>query len=540
MTEAEATLQSRRHISGIWLVPLVALALGLWLLYETYRSKGPTVQIHFATADGIEIDKTRVKFRNVPLGKVSDIDLDDALHGVWITVAMTPEARPLLRDDTRFWVVRPRVQGTSVSGLGTIVSGAYIEIDPGTGDHTESHRFQGIEEIPLTSSTTQGLRLRLISEHTGSLGTGDPVLYRGFTVGVVESARLDVDTQQVSYSAFVHAPYDRLVTAGTRFWNASGISAQLSSEGVKMQLGSLQSIIAGGVAFDLPEGGEKGAAASMDDVFTLYPDRTSIDENPHLHFEHFVIEFDQSLRGLNPGAVVTYRGIRIGSVVKIMLPEFAAEQEADGSGRPIPVLIRIEPAALGLGDHEAAVERLRQAIPGAIGNGLRATLESGNLLTGALYVNLNFYPDQAPPPAREFEGSTVIPSMAGGLGQIQQQISRLLKKFNNMALEDTVAAANGTLRELRGTLAELRGLLASDDTRALPATLNDTLGELTGLLRELSATGGFPDHINRSLIELNATLRSLQGLTDTLQEQPNSVIFPIKHEADPTPRAGRR
>lgn len=539
MTEIDARLQSRHHISGIWLVPLVAVALGLWLLYDTYRSKGPTVQIRFATADGIEIDKTRVRFRNVPLGQVSDIELDESLQGVWITVAMAPAARPLLREDTRFWVVRPRVQGTSISGLGTIVSGAYIELDPGTAAATQERKFQGLEDIPLTSSTTQGLRVRLLSEHTGSLGTGDPVLYRGYTVGVVESAHLDVDTQQVSYSAFIHAPYDRLVTTGTRFWNASGISAQLSSEGVKMQMGSLQSLIAGGVAFDLPEGGEAGTATAMDEVFRLYPDRASIEEDPHAFYEHFVILATQSLRGLNPGAAVTYRGIRVGSVIKIMLPEFASAHEADASGRPIPVLIRIEPAALGIGDSSAAVERLRELIPGAIDNGLRATLESGSLLTGALFVDLNFYPDQEPQPDSRFEGHTVIPTIAGSFGQIQHQVTRLLKKFNDLELADTVTAANGALRELRGTLAELRRLVASDGTRALPATLNDALAAVAGLLRQLDDAGGLPGNINRSLIELNATLRSLQGLSDTLQEKPNSVIFPIKHEADPMPRSGR-
>lgn len=538
MTEEQAKLQSKRHISGIWLVPAIAVVLGLWLLYEAYRNQGPTVEIHFATAEGIEIGKTRIRFRNVPLGKVSGITLDDALKGVWVKADMAPAAKPLLRENTHFWVVRPRIKGTSISGLGTIVSGAYIELDPGPGEAENKRRYRGLEEIPFTPAGTPGLRLQLISDVTGSLGAGDPVLYRGFDVGVVESSGLNVDTRQVSYSIFIHAPYDRLITANTRFWNASGFSAQLNSEGFMLHVGSLQSLIAGGVAFDLPANSEPGPPVAMNADYRLYPNRASIDQDPHVYFAHYVVSFTQSMRGLNPGATVTYRGIRIGHVVKIMMRESSAES-GTGAGNPIPVLIHIEPASFGIADAPESVELLQHAMEAAVGNGLRATLESGSLLTGQLYIDLNYYSDQPADTMGQFQGYQEIPTLSGGLGQIQLQITRLLKKLNGLPLDATVASANGALGELRGTLAEMRGLLADEATRSLPGTLEDTLSELNSLLAGLGGPTGFADNLNRSLIELNRTLNALRGLSDQLEDKPNSLIFPVQREDDPVPRAGQ-
>ena len=174
----------------------------------------------------------------------------------------------------------------------------------------------------------------------------------------------------------------------------------------------------------------------------------------------------------------------------------------------------------------------------AVHNGLRATLASGNLLTGALYVDLDYYPDQPTAEIGEFQGRQVIPAIAGGLGQIQHQVSQLLKKFNSLALEETVDATTAAVDELQAMLGELRTLLASDGAQALPETLNDALNELNTLLRSLSGSAGFSENLNRNLMELNRTLQSLRGFTDTLGEKPNSIIFPVKHGADPAPKAG--
>lgn len=538
MIEAEAKLQSKRHISGIWLVPIVAVLLGGWLLYEAIRSQGPQILIHFDTAEGLEIDKTQIKYLNVPLGKVSDVSLDKDMQGIWVTADMDPDARPLLREDTQFWVVRPRISGAGVSGLGTIVSGAYIELGPGTGEPVVDPEFWGLADIPFAPAGTPGLRIKLVSATTGSLGAGAPVLYRGYQVGRVESATLDVEQQQVSYTAFINAPYDRLVSTNTLFWNASGISAQLNSQGFKLSVGSLQSIVVGGVSFDLPRHTEPGEAVAMNTVYRLYSDEASINEDPNKYFLRYVVNFDQSLRGLHRGAEVTFRGIRVGSVSKIMIKEAAAETAEIGTGKPIPVLIRLEPGAFAIGDSEEGVERLKAAVELAVHNGLRATLASGNLLTGALYVDLDYYPDQPTEEIGEFQGRQVIPAIAGGLGQIQHQVSQLLEKFNSLALEETVDATTAAVNELEKMLVELRTLLASDGAQTLPETLNDALDELNTLLRSLSGSAGFSENLNRNLMELNRTLQSLRGFTDTLGEKPNSIIFPVKHGADPAPKAG--
>ena len=243
--------------------PLSRCCWGLGCSTRAIKNQGPQILIHFDTAAGLEIDKTQIKYLNVPLGKISDISLDKDMQGIWVTADMNPGARPLLRDDTQFWVVRPRISGAGVSGLGTIVSGAYIELGPGIGEPVQDPEFYGLAEIPFAPAGTPGLRIKLLSSTTGSLGAGAPVLYRGYQVGVVESAKLDVEQQQVSYTAFINTPYDRLVSTNTHFWNASGISAHLSSQGFKLSMGSLQSIAVGGVSFDLPQHTEPGGAVAM-------------------------------------------------------------------------------------------------------------------------------------------------------------------------------------------------------------------------------------------------------------------------------------
>ena len=540
MIEAEATLQSKRHISGIWLVPIVAALLGFWLLYSAIKSQGPQIRIHFDTAEGLEVDKTRIKYLNVPLGIVSNVSLDENMQGIWVTADMDPDARFLLKENTQFWVVRPRISGAGVSGLGTIISGAYIELGPGTGELVKNFEFQGLDEIPFAPAGTPGLRVKLVSTISGSLGAGDPVLYRGFRVGVVESAKLDVERHQVNYMAFINSPYDRLVSNNTHFWNASGISAQLNSKGFKLSVGSLKSLVVGGVSFDLPRHTEPGDAVAMNTVYRLYPDKASISENPHQYFQRYIVQFTQSMRGLHRGAEVTFRGIRVGTVSKIMIASASIDPTTDGTDRAIPVLIHIEPGAFAIGDSEEALERIQVGMEQAIHNGLRATLVSGNLLTGALYIDLNYYPDEPSAEIEKFHGHPVIPSIAGGLGQIQHQISQLLKKFNNLPLEDTVDAATAAVNEMKRTLRELRTLLASEDAQALPTTLNDALIELNTLLRSLSGSAGFSENLNRSIMELNRTLQSLRGFTETLGEKPNSIIFPVRHGADPAPRAGKR
>jgi paraquat-inducible protein B len=516
MAEARATVRQRRRISRVWLVPLVAVALGLWMVVYTWQTEGPEIEIVFSTAEGIEAGKTKVKARSVEVGIVESVVLGEDLESVVVTAKLERSAIPLLREETQLWVVRARIGAGGVSGLGTVLSGGYIELSPGVGK-AGRRSFRGLDTPPVTPAGTPGLNLHLVSERAGSVSTGDAILYKGYRVGRIESAEFDVASQEVRYGAFIEEPYDDLVNTGTRFWNVSGVSFSATADGIEIQTGSLQSLLLGGVAFGLPRDVQPGTPVEDGATFALLSDYESINEHPYHHGVEYVVAFARSVRGLRPGAPVEYRGLRAGRVERLLIKELVqqnVETERRGQGAPIPVLLRLEPGLLQMGDSPEGVALLKRTVAAGVPNGLRATLATGSLLTGSLYVALDFHPDEAPAAMGSFIGRPTIPTVSGGLEAIEQRVTRLLDKVNALPLDDVTRSASATLVELQGTVAELRLLLASEQLQNLPASL---------------AT---------SLAEMDRTLRSINSLTQTLEEQPSSVIFPRQHARDPEPPVG--
>ena len=529
-------------IAPIWIVPIAAVVLGLWLVVTNYLSHGPTIEITFDSASGIEAGKTKIKVLSVDVGTVTDIQINDDLSGITATAELEPEARRLLREDTEFWVVKPSVSGLNVSGLSTLLSGAYIELSPGIQEVSRDRRFLGSDRRPAAPAGTPGIRLRLTSETSGSFGIGSPVLYQGFRVGSVESMSLDPESQLVHYSIFIDAPYDKLVTSNSRFWNASGISAQLDTEGIKIVMNSMQSLLTGGVAFGTPINFRAGSPATENSTYRLFPNENSIHENPHRYYAEFVVGFSQSLRGLHPGAAVTYKGLKVGSVLRIMIEQMDAGMETSSVGQPIPVLIRIDPARFDLGDlgdTPEGADFARETINLAITNGLRATLQSGNLITGARLIGLDFYDDPGPIGAQTFADYPMIPSIDSGLGRIQIQVTTLLNKLNNLPLEDTLTGVNTAIGELSATLSSLRVIVEDDAAQDITETLQVTLHELNRLIKSYSTNSEFQTQLNRTLEEVKNTLNSLQGVTDRLADKPNSIVFPSEPNEDPEPKAPR-
>ena len=348
-----------------------------------------------------------------------------------------------------------------------------------------------------------------------------------------------MESQQLFYSVFIDAPYDQLVSSNTRFWNASGISAELSTEGVKLSVGSLQSALVGGVSFDLPRGSEPGEAVEDDETYRLYPDESSIHENPFRYSAEYVVMFEESLRGLLPGAPVTYRGIQIGSVVRIMLEDLTAATTPDDSGNPLPVLIEIEPGRMAISDSEQGLLIAGESIEVAVQRGLRATLETGNLLTGARLVDMDFYEVEEPETLGEFVGIPVIPTISGGLAHIQVQVSQVLDKLNQLPVEGALNAATGALAELEETLTAIRKVAESEGLQTLPMTLQATLNQLNDVLDDFSSNSEFQAELMRALEELKSALQSVESVADQLDAKPNSLIFPTRAEPDPEPEVSR-
>lgn len=524
MTEPQAQIARTRRIPAIWLVPIVAGLLGIWMVVYAAMSEGPDIDITFSTAEGIEAGKTKVKARNVQVGLVEEVQLNEDLESVTIHVQLDPQADALLRTDTRFWVVRPRIGAGGISGLGTLLSGAYIELEPGSGESTKQRRFKGLDDVPVTPVDAPGLNLYLLADRAGSVGAGDPILYRGFPVGKIEETNFDAAARQVRHRAFIIEPYGQLVDQATRFWNASGVALDASASGVRLEIGSLQSLLSGGVAFDVPEGFTPAGPVEDGVEYFLYDRYQDTLEKRIEGSLEYVVEFAQSVRGLVPGAPVEYRGIRVGSVQRIMIEEMLRISRAEsGNIAEIPVLITVEPARLSGDDSLEGLETTRRNIRRDVEAGIRASLQTGNLLTGSLFVSLDYHDE--PGEMGEFAGYTTLPTVSSGLGRIERQISGLLTKINSLPLDDTV-------RELNGTLNELRRLVASEEFGALPGSLNRTLRELESTLESIA-----PE--SRTINELNRTLQSLDSLLRTLDEKPNSLIFKKPVRPDPEPGRGR-
>ncbi len=341
----EAQVVNRDRISLVWLLPVLAVLVGGWLAYKTLSERGPIITVEFKTAAGLTAGKTKVKFKDVDIGDVTAIDVSDDLSKVIVTAELTHGSEKFLTDQTRFWVARPRVTASRVSGLETLLSGAFIAIDP-VGAGKEQRHFVGLPEPPVITTDEPGTSFRLRSPTLGSLNLGSPVYYRHIRVGQVIDFELDKDGRAVTIEVFVTQPHDKLVLTNTRFWNASGIDMKLSADGISLDTESLLSVLLGGVAFDNPDTIESlGEAANADQFFPLYPNRAEAHERVYLDKERYLLIFGGSVRGLNIGAPVVLRGIKVGQVLDIQL-----KFDVDKLDFYIPVLIEIEPERIGFPD----------------------------------------------------------------------------------------------------------------------------------------------------------------------------------------------
>ena len=543
MSELKPEISTGTRFNPIWVVPIVAIVIGLYMVVHTKMTEGPEITISFHTAEGLEAGKTKLRFRDVDIGMVETVHLSKSMENVVVTAKLNREAADMLREDTRFWVVRARVGAGAISGLGTLLSGAYIQLDPGKGK-VGQREFTGLEVPPLTPADAPGVRLVLRSESAGSVSAGDAIVYHGYKVGRIESMTFDSEKKEVRYDVFIDAPYNTLVTSSTRFWNVSGVSVDASAAGIRVSTGSLDTILLGGVAFDNLPGLPPGPQAESGAVYELNSSYAELEEDPFLYKVPFVTSFSQSLRGLEPGAPVEYRGIQIGRVEKILVKELALKRDV-AKGKPIPVLIYLEPGRLGAPDTEEYVGQMQKMITNSVTlHGLRTTLETGNLLTGKLYISLDFHPDQEPIAIEKFENFALIPSVPSGLGRIEHQVANLLDKLNALPVETTVANANtalaaldDTLLSLTATVDSLKGILDEDSTKAFTGELNQTLVALREAAAGLSPESSTGDSLSDSLFELNRALRNLEELTRTLSDQPNALVFPIDAPVDPIPEA---
>jgi paraquat-inducible protein B len=528
MTDAKPRVTERRRISPIWIVPVVALLLGFWMLIYTYQNQGPKIEIEFPTASGIEPGKTKVKVLDVVVGLVESVGLGEDLKSIVVKARLDKETEPLLREDTEFWVVTARLGTSGVSGISTLLSGGYIQLSPGNAPGRRSS-FVGLAEPPVTPAGTPGLKIELIGDKAGSVSAGDPILHKGFRVGRIESARFDVETGKMQYSVFIEENYQQLINSSTRFWNTSGISFNATADGIQIETGSLLTLLIGGVSFGAPTGVPAGEPVSNGASFDLYPDHASMNRHPYRVGLEYIVRFDQSIRGLKAGAPVDYRGLRIGRVEDILINELSIS----GAGEPIPVLITIQPGRMLLPDNKAGAAQMRKAIKNSVALGMHASLATGSLITGSKYIALDIHEREAGSALGSYAGRQTIPTLPAGLEGLEYQVSNLLAKLNDLPLEQLASSASDAI-------GSADRLLASESMQELPVALEATLANVRQTLDSISGDSALQGQLLAALVGLDHSLESIRELAITLNEQPNSLIFAHRVSPDLIPPAGNQ
>lgn len=513
----------RWSVSLVWIVPIIALLVGISLVVHHRLQAGPEITISFKTGEGLAAEKTQVKYRNVVIGQVSEVELSEDQKSVTATVKLAKRTSSFTREDSRFWVVRPRIGAGGVSGIDTLLSGAFIGADPGEAQRTIKD-FIGLEAPPPVTYGEPGKRFTLTTKDLASLDIGSPVYYRKIPVGQVVGYALDEDGNGVDVEVFVNAPHDAYVTGNTRFWNASGIDLDVSAGGISVKTESLSALLIGGIAFGAPEYGPAAAGAIQGTRFELFTDAETALAPPPGKAQFLTLRFDQALRGLKVDAPVEFQGVEIGKVVTVNL-----DFDAKTNSFPILVGIVIYPESLGQAHQKmlAVLKHDPEDLEGGIriiGNfiehGLRAQARSGNLLTGQLYISLDFYPNAAKvvfdPQARP----VMLPTVPGSLELLQEQLQAVVDKISRLPMERIASSLEGSLNELRTGLKQF-------NSQTLPG-VRSTLDDMRTTLKSANSTlaEGSPqrEQLGDAIDELGRMSRSLRDLSDYLSRHPESLI----------------
>jgi len=523
-------VKDKKKFSTIWILPLIALFIAAWLFVQNERNKGIIVHILMPHAEGVVAGKTEIKVRSVNIGIISDIRLAHDQRSVIAEAKINKSYHKLLTKDANVWMVKPRIDESGVSGLGTLLSGVYIEFLPGTSD-VKSDTFKLRTEPPLIEKDIEGSRYTLFSKDAEVLDVGTGVTFKSYQIGQIETATFDLKAQTMRYGIFIKAPYTELITSNVVFWVSSGIDVDLSASGFSFQTESLAKLIKGGVSVAVPEGDDPGYVAKPERVFTLSANYKAAREQRYHNVKTYIINFEQSIRGLYAGAPVEYRGIRVGTVSRS-----PAKFKRDPKGfiteyTSVPVEVKIEFGRMS-DDQSAYREYWDNTVDQWVASGLRATLKTGSLLTGSMYVELDVFPDAKPEKITEKDGIAFFPSVNGGISEISNKVSSLLDKLNNLKLEESLGRLNQTLSSIDSASQSMNTFMADESMQKLPESFIRDFNQIAENMDQFSKTmadygqgSAIYGQLRQTLGELKRISGQLQPLTKNLNEQPNMMIF---------------
>ena len=539
----QVTVQKKRGISIVWIIPIVAALIGGWLTYKTISEKGPTVTITFKDGAGLEAGKTKVKYKSIEVGTVKSVHISPDLSHVVVTAELGKQAEPHLTENAQFWVVRPRLGLGGISGLETLVSGAFIAMDPRPG--ASARTFTGLEKPPGVTREDEGAQFQLHAENLGSSSPGAPVFYHDIQVGRVLDYVLDKESEGVVIDIFIQDPYHLRVQDISRFWQLSGFEISVGAEGLNVKMESLSSLLTGGIAFDTPEiAGGSDEPSQPGTVFKLFRNFSSIQDEKYVLTRPFVINFDGSVRGLSVGAPVEFRGIKIGIVSDI-----AVNLDPNTLEIKIPVLIEIQPERITTTQvmqspiMQSKISEDKYAVmKHMVKRGLRAQLETGSLLTGQLFVGLDLH-QNLPEKELIMTGKyPEIPAIPAAMDELRRTVTDVMAEVRRLPLDkiakeilETVEGGNRlvnspdtqkAVHNLNAALGNVEkfteGLDRQVDT--LMTNLDNTLVTVQKGLRQIDPNSPAAVNMNNALKELSAAARSIRVLADYLEQHPEALV----------------
>ena len=540
LPQATVVRKKRTRISVVWIIPILAAVVAVGIAVQRVLSEGPLISIVFKNAQGIEAGKTVVKYKDVNIGQVAAVQLSDDYSSVTVTAKIAKSAAGLMVEDAKFWVVEPRITLSGVSGLGTLLSGNYIGFEAGKADRSQ-RSFSGLEVPPIITGDQPGRQFLLKADNLGSLGIGSPVYYRRLPAGQVVAYELTEDGQAVEIKVFVNAPYDKFVNPGTRFWNASGFDLSIDADGLDVRTQSMIALIAGGLAFETPPFSPSAEPAASNTEFTLHGDQATAMKQPEPMARRYVLHFDESLRGLSVGAPVTLLGLPGGEVTGIGLDIDPKTERLRGRVEfvvyPERLIAQMHGAQSIRGDMLAQVSTRREAFFERMVEdfGLRAQIQSGNLLTGQRYVSFDFHPDARKVKIDWSGEKSVVPSIPSTLPNFEAKIGSILAKLDKLPYEAIGADTRKMLVTLNQTLKDADQAVKrfdSDVTPELKKVLDEIRRATASADRMIKNTDKgllAPDspgqqELREAMREVAGAARSLRVLTDYLDRHPEALI----------------
>lgn len=527
-TTAKLSLNKRRELPLVWILPIIALLVSGWLIYKAVQEKGPLITIRFPTAEGLEVDKTKLRFLNVEIGKVTAISIESDLKTILVTAQLNHSAQAYLHEGTKFWVVRPQIGLGGVSGLGTLLSGAYIEVQPGEGN--ELRNFTGLAVPPVLKHNQQGRRFILETDNLGSLHPGTQINFHGISVGEVLNYELVAEGGKIRLAVFINAPYDNFVREHTHFWKDGGIDLSAGAEGFKFRTAPLVSLLSGGIAFEASNEDTPQQLKAENSVFKLFDDYEQTTQVVYSNTLKYVMHFKGSVRGLTEGAPVQIRGITIGKVKSINL-----EVDERSAEIRIPVLVELELERLKQMQSNFVLDD-QQLVTALINKGLRAQLQTGSLLTGQLLVDLDFYPDSKPFVMDTSGKYPEFPTIVSSLDQFSTSAKVIMDKLAKLPLHELTLELSKTLQGVQkttntatATLDSAKTTLGSLDKTAHAAskTLGNADLTLTAAQQSLSTLKPGSDmhyQLQQLLQELTQAASSVRQMTDYMEQHPDALI----------------